>query len=335
MRPASGWRMLGLAVTLAAWVSGCGRTPQGGTPAPSPAPAKHAGQQPSPARVSPTTGLPLHHAQTEFFAATVENAPEARPQTGLVDADIVYEMEAEGTITRYLALFHDHIPPLVGPMRSARPYFVETAADWGAPFIHFGGSPQAYRMLRSYPYPHLDGIYDGQYFSRDPSRVAPHNAYLHTDRLPAFREQVKNGHFRFGRPDLTGGMPARTIDITYNAFTRVHYAYDPSRGQYLRWQDGAPHVDRATGHQIAVTNVIVQYARMAPIPNDPKERIQIDLLHGGTAVYCSAGKTVRGTWKRTERGVIEYLDAHGRLMVLRPGNTWIEVVDHSVAVSVR
>lgn len=286
-----------------------------------------------PLPASPTTGRPVTGTHHTWFAAVVENFPAARPQTGLSAADIVYEMEAEGTITRYLALFHDTIPANVGPMRSARPYLIQTAADWGAPFIHFGGSPEADALLKTYPDPQIDGIFQGQYFYRDASRVAPHNAYLITSRLPHYDAVVDNGHFRFGSPRLSGAMAAVTLDINYNSFTDVQYVYQPATNRYLRFQQGQPDRDRATGQQLYATNVIVQYARTTSIPNDPKERINIDLAGPGQALYFTHGKEVPGTCRRDGNGVVSYVDRQGEMMVLSPGKTWIEVVSDAVPVT--
>lgn len=282
---------------------------------------------------SPTTGLPEKRESGQFFAVTVENYPDARPQTGLTDADIVYEMEAEGTITRYLAIFHDHFPAEIGPARSARPYFVQTAEDWGAPFVHFGASPDAYRMLAHYPFHQIDGIYDSSEFTRDPSRVIPHNAYLHPNLLPKFHATVHGSHFKFGSPNMTNSQPGTELYLGFNSFTQVGYVYNSSHHNYVRDQQGRPDDDRVSGKQMTADNVIVQYTVMSTIHNDPKERITINLAGPNKALYFIAGRAVPGTWKRNAAGVVQYYDSRGKLMGLKPGKTWIEVVDHTVAVS--
>ena len=332
-------RFIGLSLAIAAvgfLVAGCGQTSPS-KPITHKKSIKHVVKpKPKPIRyASPTTGMPEKSPGGQFFAVTVENSPQARPQTGLASADIVYEMETEGTITRYLALFHDHIPPLIGPVRSARPYFVTTAEDWGAPFVHFGGSPQAYQMLSNYPYHQIDGVTGagGKYFSRDPSRVAPHNAYLHTDRLPTFQQSVLNGHFKFGQPPLAGTKSVSTLSIVYNSFTRVKYDYQKGTDEYLRYQDGQPDLDKGTGKQIYTNNVIVQYAPMAPIPNGTHGHISINLNGPGLALYFTMGKEIAGTWQRNPSGKVVYYDAQGKMITLHPGKTWIEVVDDSVPVT--
>lgn len=318
---------------LIALVSGCGHAapitkvvkPAKHAPKPRPKPVHH--------YFSPTTGLAVPTTGGQFFAATIENSPQARPQTGLLNADIVYEMEAEGTITRYLALFHDDIPASVGPMRSARPYFITTAEDWGAPFIHFGGSPEAYQMLKSYPYPQIDGITQGSFFARDSSRQAPHNAYLQTATLSPFHTSVRNDHFRFGRPPIADAKAIQTISIDYNSFTQVQYVYNAKDKTYLRYQDGKPDDDRSTNQQLYATNVIIQYAQMNLISNDSKGRITINLNGPGLALYFTDGKEIAGTWKRDQSGQLVYYDAQGHMMTVSPGKTWIEVVNDSVQVA--
>lgn len=108
------------------------------------------------------------------FAAIIENTPEARPQSGLLEAGVVYEAIAEGGITRFVALYKDNIPKILGPIRSARPYYIDWLNPYQATFLHVGGSVDAKNQIASQAVNDLDEFYNGQYYYREPSREAPH-----------------------------------------------------------------------------------------------------------------------------------------------------------------
>ncbi|MFZ3577232.1 DUF3048 domain-containing protein [Virgibacillus sp. DJP39] len=276
---------------------------------------------------SPTTGLPVSENDPEtHFAVMVENSPKARPHTGLADADIVYEMEVEGNVTRFLAIFNDHIPEKVGPVRSSRHYFLPIAESWNVPYIHFGGSPQAYARLDNLSIPTIDGIYQGKYFKRDNSRFAPHNAYLHTNKLENFNQELTNDKFTFDKnAHYEESVASTTLDITYNNFTRVTYQFDSKTNLYNRYLEGRPHFDRETGEQIKANNVIIIYAAHQPIPGDTAGRIDITLTGEGDAEFFLDGQVVKGMWKKEKNGIHFY--ANGDSVALNPGKTWIQVVD--------
>ncbi|WP_117161232.1 DUF3048 domain-containing protein [Paraliobacillus sp. X-1268] len=280
--------------------------------------------------VSITTGLPLEEENTENpkFSVMIENSPDARPHSGLVQADVVYEMEVEGNVTRFLALFNDDIPEKVGPARSSRHYYLPVAESWNMPYIHFGGSPQAYNKLSTLNVPTIDGMTQSNYFIRDSSRYAPHNAYLVTNQLDAFEEEPINEKFAFDEDaSYEEALNSTSLEITYNNFTHVEYQYDEEANQYKRFLEGQPHADRETGTQISANNIIVAYANQQLIPGDNSGRIDITLTGTGEAVYFLDGQAVKGTWKTEDGNLGFYLD--DTLIALNPGKTWVQVVDAS------
>ncbi|GGM30656.1 putative lipoprotein YerB [Paraliobacillus quinghaiensis] len=279
---------------------------------------------------STTTGLPIDEDDTESnsFAVMVENSPNARPHTGLANADIVYEMEVEGNVTRFLAIFNDDIPDKIGPVRSSRHYYLPVVESWNVPYIHYGGSPQAYDRLKSLSVPSIDGMTNGTYFRRDSSRYAPHNAYLHTNQLRDFEMEPINGKFKFNKEtDYSDASPAKALNITYNNFTHITYDYVSEENIYQRSLEGAAHVDRETGDQIEVSNVVVMYAAHQAIPGDSSGRIDITLTTQGEAVYFSNGEVVEGTWKYEDNKIRYYVE--DEIISLTPGKTWIQVVNAS------
>jgi hypothetical protein len=280
-----------------------------------------------------TTGLSVDNKTIHNpFGIMIENTELARPQSGLINADIVYEIETEAMITRFFAIFNDENTSLVGPSRSSRHYFIPIAAEWNLPYIHFGGSPQAYEMLKEYPYTHIDGITNGQYFMRDSTRKAPHNAYLLPEKLPKFTEKSINQHFSFGAQSYKNYPDANTVTLTYNPFTHIQYEFDKKDNLYKRFLESKPHLDRETDKQISVNNVIVQYAKHESIQGDSSGRIHVDLFSSGKSTYFISGKVIEGTWENNG-STTKYYDENGDLIRLTPGKTWIQVVRDNKSVT--
>lgn len=287
---------------------------------------------------SPLTGNEVLDKNGQHFSVMIENSTDARPQSGLGDADIVYEIKTEGNISRYLAFFHDKIPEVVGPVRSSRHYFIPLAEGMNFPYIHFGASTYAYEYLKSneLEIPHVDGIYDGKYFFRDSNRVAPHNAYLKTNTLDSYKDLIiTNESFSFGERKDTSMNTAISVDFSYNNFTDIKYAYDDQSNTYLRFQENEPNIDNNSGKQIAVKNVIIQYVRHENIQDDKKGRIEVSMTGSGNITLFSEGKSMNGTWKKgiTDKSVT-YYDEGGNILELNKGNTWIQVLEKDAIVKV-
>ena len=125
------------------------------------------------------------------IVVTINNHPKARPQSGLTEADVVYEMLAEGDVTRLLALYQSDIPAVAGPVRSARSYFIDIANGLGAFYYAHGYSPEAKSMLERGVVDNMNGMhYDGTYFKRSSERKAPHNSYITGENIVAGIEKV-------------------------------------------------------------------------------------------------------------------------------------------------
>lgn len=290
--------------------------------------------------VSPTTGMDLEESEGEKigFAVMVENSPASRPHSGLADADLVYEIEVEGGITRFLAVFHDSIPEQIGPVRSSRHYFIPIAESWNIPYIHLGGSPQAYEKLKQTSIKTIDGISsEWKYFERDNSRKAPHNAYLLTNKLlPGLDTDTDkeanmepNPHYTFGENDELNetGNDVKNIYISYPFKNEVSYKYDKEDESFKRYINSEPHKDRVTGAHISPRHVIVLYAHHESIPGDKSGRIHVDLNNEGRAGIFTYGKYLEGTWKNVDGKLEVFLN--GEKLRLKPGKTWIQIVDEN------
>jgi len=276
------------------------------------------------------------------LAVMVENQADARPQSGLPYADVVYEALAEGGITRFVAIFLSDDAAVVGPVRSLRHYFAFLAADYGADLIHIGASPEGFAWRDAMNLGKLDESAGDPGVWRVRSRPPPHNAYTDTaaDRgfLRALDRQRNRlwGPLRFSPSPPRGEEPAGEITVSFRPWAyRVHYQWDAERSRYLRWMEGAPHLDGQTGEQIAPASVVVQYADVQAIPGDPKLRLDVDLVGAsGDLVVFSSGTQRTGSWtKGGARSPTRWLDDGGEPLVLPYGQVWVEVVPLGSPVS--
>ncbi|MEW5705898.1 MAG: DUF3048 domain-containing protein [Actinomycetota bacterium] len=284
----------------------------------------------------PLTGQQLSFSKERPpFAVCINNIRQARPQSGLNRADIVYEVLAEAGIPRLLAIYKCKDARRIGPVRSARTYFIDLAKQFDAVLIHAGGSPQALREIKQGKIRSLDQFRFPDAYFRDPTRRAPHNLFTNTSRLAKAADDA--GFFgpsdtqglAFGKVKIEGGN-AQTITISFPT-TRVTYRYDPSTDTYFRFMNGQPHVDAAAGRQLQAKNVIVQFAEHRVI--DRVGRLDIKLTGEGRAIFFIGGKRVGGRWVRqSEMQTFKYEDSMGNEFKLRPGQTWVEIVSEDVRI---
>lgn len=276
-------------------------------------------------------------ANTNILAVMIENAWESRPPSGIDKACVVYEALAEGGITRFMALFPVGVEVKeIGPVRSARPYYVSWAEEYNPLYVHVGGSPQALDYLRSKK-PNLydfNQFYHAGNFWRDRTRAAPHNLYTSSDMLyvglKSANRDAKPVYTSWNFKDEAGidtrGEPANDIVINFSSFNyQVTYKYDRGLNQYNRYLAGKEHVTR-DGSKITAKNVIVEYVKTGLVPGD-KERLTMETVGSGNMLLFRDGQTIQGTWKKdgpTAR--TQFLDAQGSPVQFDAGTTWIEVI---------
>ncbi|MFS0577492.1 DUF3048 domain-containing protein [Sporosarcina sp. 179-K 3D1 HS] len=291
--------------------------------------------EPIPKYQQPFTGV-LSDTETTRrpVLATINNHPLARPQSGISQADIVYEMAAEGNVTRFLALFQSELPGEIGPVRSARDYFVHIAKGLDAFYVAHGYSPDAQKLLQNRVVDNINGMqYDGVLFQRSKERRAPHNSYISGDNVLAGAEKV-NASMEIGKtPSLSFhesiesakiGDMASSITVRYGTdsnFTSV-YTYDADKGTYERTANGILTVDKADGQKVELSNILVFEAAHRTIDNIGRQAIDID--SGGRALLFHAGIVKEIEWKN-EDGFLLPID-NGLSAKLIPGKSWIHIV---------
>jgi hypothetical protein len=270
------------------------------------------------------------------LAVVIENHPDARPQSGYNDADIVYEALAEGGITRTLAIFQSKDSKEVGPVRSARPYFIDWLSGFSALFAHVGGSADATALMKQVGTPDLDQFANGSFYWRSTDRYAPHNVYTTTEKLYAAAKSknmattstVPTLKFKKDLPEaerVTGQKI--TVNFSYADFIS-NFVYDLKTNSYLRSVGGAVAKDRNTGNQVSPKNVIVEFTSVVPYVNvDGAQAVRIGAISSGSGYLFQDGKTTKITWSKASRDIrTKYLDETGAEVSLNPGQTWIEIV---------
>jgi hypothetical protein len=321
------------------------------TPAPSPTPTP----SPSPTPIlvpAPLTGrlVSPEVAAQRPIAVMIDDLRAARPQSGFSAASVVWQAPAEGGIPRYMLIFQDQIPGSVGPVRSARYYYITWAAEWHAVYAHVGGSPQAIATLAAQGAGQLvynadEFRWGGIFFHRITQRASPHNAYTDGDLLRRMatrigaRDEAQPAAWQFA-PDAPvdtrpyGGL----IRVSYPANT-ITYRYDRATNTYPRGVTGEPaQTDAATGQRVAPTNVVVMLMSFAPLndghPN--KHRLEAKVVGSGKAWISSNGRTIKGTWRKASlTAATRFFDAAGNPVTLTVGQTFIQVMPLGSTITVQ
>jgi hypothetical protein len=305
------------------------------TVSPSPTPV------PTPStKLSPLTGLPVapELADRPITAVVIENHPDARPQSGLGDAGVVYEANAEGGITRFLAFFLDTRPAMLGPVRSLRTYFVDWGLEFNAPVAHAGGNADALDLVSPLGMKDMNALsFAADAFYRDHSRnvASEHTLYTTSDKLDALEARLgfaKPASFtvsprKADTPNPNPPHPNVHIDFSYGGY-QVDYAYSATTNDYARSLAGAPHTDRNTGKQIHVKNIVVE---MMPTSYGTTRAGEQTVIMGtvgrGTGWVLRDGDAIPITWvKNSHSSRTVLLDAAGAEVPLDAGNTWYCIV---------
>jgi hypothetical protein len=287
----------------------------------------------------PLTGVPSDAvAARPAIAVKIENSIDARPQTGLNAADLVWEQVVEGGITRFVAVYHSNLPPDIGPVRSVRPMDPAIAAPLHGLLAFSGGQPQyvdavtaaGLQVLRS------DTGADGFYRTSD--RRPPHNVHAAPQTLVA---QADAGHqaapvaqFAYpatgARPTAVAvGQPTAELALALSGVSHPRWSWSAPDGRWLRAEGSTPAVE-AGGAPLGATNVVV--LRVDVVTTDARDPAgnpvpETVLIGSGEALVASGGHTIAARWtKDAVDDPVELTDSNGDTVTLAPGTTWIELV---------
>lgn len=277
--------------------------------------------------------------QRPVTGVMIENSLDARPQSGLNQAGVVFEAIAEGGITRFLAVFQDTEPDYIGPVRSARPYYVQWCMSFDCALAHAGGSPEALQNIGAWGTKDLNDAVG--YFWRIPSRYAPHNLYTSTAKLHEY--EAARG---YGAPTFTGfarkadkpykapaaGKPATdtrrtatTINLAISSANfNARFDYDATSNSYARSQAGSPHmtIDGAGNQTQIKPRVVVALVLPYGIAYDGHS--QYGTVGSGQAFVFQDGTASEAVWSKTDVGApLKLTDAAGKDITLNAGQTWV------------
>jgi hypothetical protein len=292
------------------------------------------------------TGLQVDPAvnKLQVTGVMIENSVFARPQSGLSQAGIVYEAIAEAGITRFLALFQDTKSEYLGPVRSARPYYVQWCQAFDCALAHVGGSPEALSDLKKWNVKNIDQYFGGQYFHRITSRYAPHNMYTSQAQLTKYEKakgyttsSYTGYEHLLKEPKLTAAdITTTSINFDYpGSAYDVHYSYNKAKGTYDRSEGGEPHysVDSG-GHKTRNSPKVVIAMVMAYSHESDAYHSSYQSVGSGTVYVFQDGGLTKGTWTRSARDTNFVLkDSHGNPIKLAPGQTWISALASNADVS--
>ena len=288
-----------------------------------------AASQPPPARLlSPFTGEPVTRLGP-VIAVKIDNIVLARPQTGLSQADIVYVLPVEGGLTRFMAIFSSHVPPVIGPVRSAREDDLELLRQFGRPaFAYSGAQPHLLPVVEHARIVDLySGLVGGYY--RDPRRVAPYNLYARGPQLLREATGASKAHdigFRFGLAPA-GGRAAASESVSYPAAHFV-FTWSPARHRWLVWMDGSRAVTTEAG-QLSAATVVIQYTvvRKSRFIEWGALPPYAESTGSGQAVVLRDGRAYQARWSRPSADVgTRFSTSSGQPMTFTPGPVWILLV---------
>lgn len=300
--------------------------------APAPAVVVEKKEEPKPTtEASRLTGVQIEPALNKraVTGVMIENSPDARPQSALNQAGVVFEAQAEGGITRFLALFQEAQPEYIGPVRSVRPYYLDWLQGFDAAIVHAGGSAEGLAKIRRDGVKDIDHGANGGAFTRASNRYAPHNLYTTMAKLDevstkrGFTSSTFEGFPRKTEKAIAAPT-AKAIDLGISSFLyNARYDYDAATNSYKRSEGGKPHTDEKSGAQLApkvVIAMVMQYNKQGIYS-------VYNAVGSGKVYVFQDGGVTEGNWQKSgSKTQITFSDAAGAPIKLNPGQTWLSMV---------
>jgi predicted small lipoprotein YifL len=314
-------------------------------------------QPEGPAGTNPLSGLPMEPEDEKLrpIAVMINDHEKALPQLGVSQADIIYEVPAEGGITRMLALFQTvKDVGTIGSIRSARLYYAELATGHDAIYVHAGGSDEAYKNIRGWKMDHIDGVEGGPKddacFWREKSRTSAGVPFEHTlmtsgERIMTY---LGKGYFKRLEHDSSysypqefvddgtpaNGSPAGDIVMYFSAYKTTEFVYDKDSGLYKINhkvnKSRGEYIDGNTGEQVGVTNVLVLQTTTKVL--DSEGRLRVDTVGSGKGTYFCGGKSVPIKWSRSDRNhPLSYTLENGEALKLGKGHSYVCIMNPNVS----
>lgn len=278
------------------------------------------------------TEIELGSANDVPWAIMVENHWESRPPSGLSKASIIFEAPTEAGITRFMAVYNSSAEAdKIGPVRSARDYYLDWASEFNAIYAHVGGSPQALEKIPSANIYDLNQFFNGRYFWRSTDRYAPHNVYTNSELLreamnnKGISEPVEFDSWRFKDERVPEQPGPTTVKINFSVPEyAVRWEWTSSTNEYIRYNDGEAHTEQ-DGTRLTAKNIAVVLTEAYVI--DREGRLKLRTLGKGKAWVFRDGELAEATWsKPNPESRIKFYDVTGREILFNRGATWVEVI---------
>ncbi len=306
--------------------------------------------------IDPLTGTAVakEEAERRPVAIMLNNINVALPQQNIGSADVLYECQVEGYLTRLMGVYNDYESlKAIGSVRSSREYYIDFAANHDAIYVHAGGSEEAYRNLKSRKINNIDAVNDynvSGYFYRDPNRLGrmgyEHTLVIDGEKLNgaiAAKKYRTTYSSSFTNPlqfigegqqiNLVNGTKAKQLTVKFGAHT-TQFVYNASKNLYMRWQNSEKHIDGVTGEQLGFENVIVLFCPYT-LTKDDYNHIEVATTGTGKGYYLTGGKKVDIHWSKSSGDAqVKLYYASGKALTLTPGKTNVEIVGYESAVSI-
>lgn len=297
-------------------------------------------------QVIPEKQIEIFQGNERPIAVMIDNVGSARPQAGLNDAYLVYEIIVEGKQTRLMALFKGKDLDIIGPIRSSRHYFLDYALENDAIYVHFGWSPKAKTDISSLDVDNINGMVESsKSFWRVRDKRAPHNVVTSTEKILSIAERKKYEttstkesvlNYVTDEVELTEGSEATNITIPYSSSYKVTYKYDEETKRYTRGYNKTTQKDWQTKELVTTKNIIITYAKNSTL-KDGTNKDRQNLLNIGTldGYYITNGKAIKiKCYKSSRKAQTVYKDIEGNEIDVNDGNTFIQIVPTSSKVTI-
>jgi hypothetical protein len=343
-----GWGVLAVAGVAGLVLAACsGATPHHASSTTTSTSTTTTTAAPAAVATCPLTGTPVPGGgpvpQRVALAVKIDNYPDARPQSGMDKADVVFEEPVEGGITRYAAVFQCQDAPLVGPVRSARNIDIGILGELGTPLlVHVGGIDPVLANIAASPLVNVDLGNYGSLETHPSGRVAPYDTYSTTAQLWSTHPTLTTPPqplFSYSSKVPTG-TPISSINIDFSGTSNVTWKYNAATSDFLRFYNGTSPDMLSDGVQNSAANVIVQYVQISYGPwlenSEGGLEVQADLYPNasGVADVFRGGTEITGTWTRSALGSpTQFLSASGAPIPLQPGQTWVELVPNTITAA--
>lgn len=288
---------------------------------------------------NPLTGLEIKDGKTDlprpFIVSTDNDTYNSRPQAGLSQADILYEVPIEGGGSRYEPIYYSQLPDLLGAVRSVRPYIVDIAKEYDAVLVHNGQSPQAKAYFESAGVDRISAARNYDIFHQEDLARLPGNHYTVGEKVFEKMKELEYDRKAEVRSfpwleedEEVEGEEATDITINYVDGSFNNFKYDPEKKLYTKYVKGEVLIDANNEKEISCSNILVQELTLNLYDS---LRLNLDMCEGGKATVFTQGKKIEGSWSRADKSSPTiFKDQEGQEVKLTPGVTWIQVIDRTV-----